>query len=291
VVAKGDFQASDLVMAVHEQVFAARHVPCHKQRLFWQGHVLDSHCRLEELALPAEGAEFQLQMKTGPTDEELERVSELKQVLVEGYRCLSGALHAGLRWMGIRHSLEIKLVCLATMQLLAGYFKSIPTYYNGSPKDDSWDGIEKMVQDPYFLATLLDVPSIIDQGKLSQKRMHACLAHLQDIPGHTDSEKIASLQRTESFLGAPLLGYLLSISKYYDMVSSMRQSQGVACLRDALDAHDNSCSSVRLSARRALVTAYQSFPRGQLHSKECLYKLASHQLALDRIVPAQETND
>merc|ERR1712217_873314 len=102
---------------------------------------------------------------------------------------------------------SLKLVWQATMHLLAGHGRGIEVRRDGSPKDESWYGIQKMMSDPSFLDSMLDLPSIIEQGKLSARRLHACRTILQDVRGDTEFEQIDGL-RNASIFTAALLGYV-----------------------------------------------------------------------------------
>mmetsp|Transcript_16586 Transcript_16586/g.30756 ORF Transcript_16586/g.30756 Transcript_16586/m.30756 type:complete len:391 (-) Transcript_16586:227-1399(-) len=268
LVTNGNFQVADDVMAVNDKIYNERHVPCHKQQLFWQDCVLESPCRLEDLNLPANGAVFQLAVRTGPTEQEQKTISEAKQVLAEGCKHLEN-----MSLLLNKSSIPVKLVCQATMHLLAGHAKSIGMHRTRSPKDESWDGLSKMLKDPFFIQHLLDLPNIIEQGGLDSRRIHMCSAHLQDIAGNTESEKVQSLGG--DLLGTSLYRYLSAIIKYHGMISLMLQRMGVhgpQRIKELLDWHDNSSAAADRTARRAIYTCIDHLPPGQECSQNALFR-------------------
>lgn len=274
LVTNGNFHLADDVMAINEKVYNERHVPCYKQRLLWQDCILESPCRLEDLNLPTDGAVFQLAVRTGPTEQEQRTMSEAKQVLADGCKCING-----LCLFVNRSSIPVKLVCQATMHLLAGHAKSIDIDRNRSPKDDSWDGISKMLKDPFFIQHLLDLPSLIEQGRLDPRRIRLCSSHLQDIAGRTESERIQTLDG-DGDVGRPSIGvslyrYLSAIIEYNSTISSMLQRMGVygpQRMKELLDWHDNSSAAADRAARRAIYTCVDHLPPGQECSRNALAK-------------------
>lgn len=271
-VIDGRFELSDSVLDVKEKICSVRQAPCYKQRLLWQEHILDSHCCLRDLNLPVDGAVFQLAVRTAPTEQEQSVISEARQVVAEGCYHIKALEH--MDWASHvgsinRAALPVKLVCQATMYLLAGQVKSIDVHRNGSLRNDGWDGIFKMLKDSFFLQHLLDLPSLIEQGRLITKRLHECSSLLHDIDGRTESDKIQSLGG--NVFGISLLRYLFAIIEYHGRISLMSKSLGVdgpLRMKELLDWHANSFAAADCAARRAICTSVDHLPPGQECSQD-----------------------
>jgi hypothetical protein len=235
-VLRSDFALSDRVSVVKEKLQAVRKIPLWQQMLTCQGKMVEDKSKLQELSVQSEEMMvFEIVVRAGLSDEDMEAISIAGELLKEGTNILTTVMKRDISEVAAmkRPPDVILCVCLGALHLLAAHMESIPVKRNGSPKNLDWEGCRAMLRRPEFMEHLLQLPDHIDNGKLSKEQTTACDQQLQNVNGNDDSEKVQWVARC-SRMCHMLIQYLMCIKKYHDSMAEISERFGGAAIKELM---------------------------------------------------------
>jgi len=210
------FPASSPVASVKEVVHAASAIPMRRQRLIWQGAVLEDGTLLTDLALPTEGATLQLVVSLPPED----RVAQARVLMQQAAVALDVLTRKDICELKSLHSppAGVDLVLEAVMQLQAGVEPSIVVDSQGRLKDSSWKASRNMMKDPSkFLADLRGFKTLVENGRVPARNVDAA-CRIRDSMGEDFSFDAV---KVKSFPAANLTAWVLNIIHYHRVCAAI----------------------------------------------------------------------
>lgn len=233
---KTECKLSDRVSSVKERIEKIHGIPVWQQMLSFQAEMLNDQSRLKALSLPDKDVVFDIALKPipAPSLEDMEALAAFGQNVLAGGRNGLASITKGeiqeCRALA-NPRLPVVTICRAVLHLLAGLQHQIPIKRDGSPTIDEWGACKTMMKNTHFMKNVLELPSLIDEGKLMNKRVVECRRLIDTLEGNSESDKIQIAGRA-SHMCQQLLKFLFGLLKYYDSVAEFRERFGGATVTD-----------------------------------------------------------